>query len=227
MENAILPPPEPGDGNPPTDVAARIAQETSARRHTDYTGEVRRLLDAAMEVIGRTGPGAKTKVVDIVAAADLSNEAFYRHFRSKDALVDALLEEGAERLRTYLAHQMAKESTPEARVRQWVAGVLSQANPTIASTTLAVLKNSGDGAVGATASRRIASGPLAALLSGPFADLGSVDAQREAALVAHGVLGLLADHLWEGTGASRGEVDTVTQFVLRGVGTVPAVDVTR
>ena len=84
------------------------------------------------------------RVADIVAAAGLSNDAFYRHFPSKDALVAALLEDGTERLQSYLAHQMAKEATPEGKVRRWVEGVLAQAaDEDIAATTLAVLWNGG------------------------------------------------------------------------------------
>ncbi len=223
MENAILPTPasSPQGGGPPVDVAARIAQQTATRRRTDYTGEVRRLLDAALDVMTRTGPGSKARVVDIVTAAGLSNEAFYRHFRSKDALVDAILEDGAERLRTYLAHQMGKERSAEAQVRRWVAGVLSQADPAIAAATLAVLRNSGDGAAGTATGRHFASGPLATLLSAPLEELGSRQPERDAALVAHGVLGLLSDDLWDGTSSSRRDVDAITEFVLRGVGGPP------
>jgi AcrR family transcriptional regulator len=68
---------------------------------------------------------SRPRVADIVAAAGLSNDAFYRHFPSKDALVAALLEDGAERLAQYTAHQMSKETSPEDQVRRWVEAVLS------------------------------------------------------------------------------------------------------
>ncbi|WP_433155373.1 TetR/AcrR family transcriptional regulator [Actinomadura nitritigenes] len=42
-------------------------------------------------------------MADIVNAAGLSNEAFYRHFPSKGALVAALLEDGTERLHGHVA----------------------------------------------------------------------------------------------------------------------------
>ena len=95
----------------------------------DYADEVRRLLDAALEVMQRSGPDLAARVADIVAAAGLSNDAFYRHFPSKDALVAAVLEDGTERLTSYLAHQMAKQPTPEGQVRRWVEGIMSQAAP--------------------------------------------------------------------------------------------------
>src|SRR6202453_1435737 len=110
----------------PDDVAGRIVRRTLAKREDQYAIEVRRLLDAALEVIRRCGTSSRPRVADIVAEAGLSNEAFYRHFRSKDALVTALLEDGGERLQSYLAYQLAKESTPEGQVRRWVRGVLAQ-----------------------------------------------------------------------------------------------------
>jgi AcrR family transcriptional regulator len=110
------------------DVAARIARDTLAERGTDYADEVRRLLDAGREAMRARGTGSRPRVADIVAAAGLSNDAFYRHFSSKDRLVAAILEDGTERLRSYLAHQMAKSDTPEGAVRRWVEGVLGQAS---------------------------------------------------------------------------------------------------
>src|ERR687897_3086612 len=131
-------------GHPRRDVADRIAQQTLSTRGAEYATEVRRLLDAALDVMRACGTTSRPRVADIVAAAGLSNDAFYRHFPSKDALVAALLEDGTERLRSYLAHQMAKENTPEGRVRRWVEGVLSQAtDEDVAATTLAVLWNGG------------------------------------------------------------------------------------
>ncbi len=176
---------------PTSGVEERSARQTLSRRGADYADEVRRLLDAALEVMRRSGTGSRARVADIVSGAGLSNEAFYRHFASKDALVAALLDDGAERLRSYLAHQMEKERTPEGRVRRWVEGVLAQADGDIAETTLAVLYNSGGSADGQASGRHFASGPLAAL--------GSDDPALAADFVAHAVLGTLSDHLWRRT----------------------------
>ena len=106
---------------------SRIARQTLAKRGPDYTDEVRRLLDAGRAVMRRCGTDSRPRVADIVAAAGLSNDGFYRHFASKDALVAAILDDGTERLLSYLAHQMAKEETAEGKVRRWVEGVLAQA----------------------------------------------------------------------------------------------------
>ena len=193
--------------------AERIAQQTLATREAEYADEVRRLLDAALAVIGRGGTTQRPRVADIVAEAGLSNDAFYRHFRSKDALVSALLDDGAERLGSYLEHQMAKEDTAERQVRRWVEGVLAQADAGIAATTLAVLWNGG-AADGQASGRHFASEPLAALLHEPFAALGRDDPELDASLVAHAVLGKLSDHLWAGTQPSADELDRITAFAV-------------
>ena len=199
-------------------VADRIARASLADRGESYRGEVRRLLDAALDVMRRCGTTSRPRVADIVAAAGLSNDAFYRHFRSKDTLVAALLEDGAERLRSYLAHQMAKESTPDARVRRWVEGVLSQAaDDDIASTTLAVLWNGSSLGEGLTAAPPSASGPLATLLVEPFAELGSADAELDASLAAHAAVGRLSDFLWARVRPTTADVEHLTGFCLRAV----------
>ena len=203
--------------DPENDVAARIARQTMAARVPDYAGEVRRLLDAGREVMRRNGTGSRATVAEIVAEAGLSNEAFYRHFRSKDLLVSAILEDGTQRLRSYLAHQMAKGDDPADQVRRWVSGVLSQAVDTdVAATTLAVLWNAGGAGdrVGSTA----ASAPLAELLVEPLAALGSEDARLHASFAGHAVVGVLSDHLWARTRPGRAEVQRIAAFVLAGAG---------
>lgn len=205
-----------GDGA--DDLAARIAQRTLAKRGAEYEGEVRRLLDAALDVMRRCGTTSRPRVADIVAAAGLSNDAFYRYFPSKDALVAAILDDGAERLRSYLAHQMAKEATPEGKVRRWVEGVLAQAaDEDIASTTLAVLWNGDSLGDGHAAGRPSTKGPLATLLREPFAELGSADPDLDASLAAHGVVGKLSDYLWGHVQPTSAEIDHVADYCLAAV----------
>ncbi|HEX3796848.1 MAG TPA: TetR/AcrR family transcriptional regulator [Acidimicrobiales bacterium] len=207
IKNAI-PSPEPG-------VTDRIARRTLAKRESEYAAEVRRLLDAALELMGQGGTSTRPRVADIVAASGLSNDAFYRHFKSKEDLVAAILEDGAERLRSYLAHQMAKSPTPEDQVRRWVKGVLAQADPDIAATTLAVLWNGSTAGGGVAAGRHFASTPLASLLSQPFAALGSDAPELHAALAAHATLGMLSDYLWRHEVPTRADIDQITAFCLR------------
>jgi AcrR family transcriptional regulator len=199
---------------PPSDVASRIAGRTLAKRGADYADEVRRLLDAALDVMRQCGTVSRPRVADVVAAAGLSNEAFYRHFPSKDALVDAILEDGTTRLVSYLAHHMAKETTPEGKVRRWVEGVLSQTDEEVAATTRAVLWNSGSAGEGIASGRHFASAPLGALLHEPFAALDCPDPELQASLAAHATLGKVSDYLWQQTRPTRAEVDAITAFCL-------------
>ena len=216
IKNAI-PNPETAAETGSADVTDRIVRRSLAKREGEYAGEVRRLLDAALDLMQRRGTSSRPRVADIVAAAGLSNDAFYRHFRSKDDLVNALLDDGAERLRGYLAHQMAKGRTPEAQVRRWVEGVLAQADGDVAAATLAVLWNGSSADGGQAAGRHFAAAPLASLLYGPFGELGSDAPELDAALAAHATLGLLSDCLWRGIPPSRSETDHVIDFCLRAV----------
>jgi len=217
MWNAIPDDAIPDDTSPDVSdaVATRIARQSLERRGLDYAGEVRRILDAALDVMRACGTASRPRVADIVAAAGLSNDAFYRHFPSKDALVAAILEDGTERLRSYLAHQMAKERTPEGKVRRWVEGVLSQAaDEDIASTTRAVLWNGASVGEGVPTGRPSASRPLAALLREPFDALGSKNPDLDASLAAHAVVGQLSDCLWDRVRPSRAEIAHAVEVCL-------------
>jgi AcrR family transcriptional regulator len=195
------------------DVADAIAQQTLARREAQYASEVRRLLDAALEVMRACGTAASPRVADIVAAAGLSNDAFYRHFASKEALVAAILEDGSVRLSSYLDHQ---------KVRCFVEGVMSQAaDDDVAATTRAVLWNGG------TLSARLGSrsspaASLAPLLREPFAQLGSANPDVDAMLAAHAAVGILSDFLSQHIRPTRADTDHVTAFCLAAVTSPPS-----
>jgi AcrR family transcriptional regulator len=210
-------PAAPPAAEPVGGVSGRIARRSVAKRESEYAEEVRRLLDAALDLMRTHGTGSRPRVADIVAAAGLSNDAFYRHFKSKDALVTAILEDGSERLRRYLVHQMAKESTPEGQVRRWVKGVLAQADAELSATSLAVLWNGGSADAGLAAGRHFASAPLATLLAEPFAALGSRSPDLDAALAAHAALGLLSDCVWRQKEPTRAEIERVATFCLGAV----------
>jgi AcrR family transcriptional regulator len=195
------------------DVATRIAHQTLSKRGDEYADEVRRLLDAALSLMASHGTTSRPRVADIVAKAGMSNDAFYRHFPSKDALVRALLDDGSERLIGYLGHQMAKVSSPADKIRCWVEGILSQTDAETAAATLAVMWNGGG--VGPTASgRHFASGPMASLIEEPLTELGSTNPSLDASLAAHAVLGKLSDYLWDRTHPSGEDIESILAFCL-------------
>jgi AcrR family transcriptional regulator len=208
MQNAI-----PSEAALRGDVAATIAQRRLAKRGADYTNEVRRLLDAGLDVMRRCGTTSRPRVADIVAAAGLSNDAFYRHFPSKEALVAAIIEDGSTRLEGYLSHRMAKAETPRDQVRTWVDGVMSQAaDDDVAASTLAVMWNGA-----AVSTRPSTTAPLAKLLEAPYAALGSSDPEADAALAAHAVVGLLSDFLWSEVRPTRKQIDHIADFCLHAI----------
>jgi AcrR family transcriptional regulator len=196
------------------DVLGRVVQRALAQRGMTYEEEVRRLLDAGLEVMIRCGTSASPRVSDIVAAAGLSNDAFYRYFPSKGALVAALLERGTEQLRSYLVHQMDKESTPEGRIRRWADGVLIQAKEDVAATTRAVMWNAPTAGSGAPYGRHFASEVLAGLVQPEFEALGNPAPQQNAMLATYAMLGALAEHVWAETTPSAAELEQLTAFCL-------------
>ena len=180
----------------PTPGAVRAVRRALEGRESAYLDDVQRLLDAALEVMQSAGDRSAPKVADVVRQAGLSNQAFYRHFASKDELVAAVVEAGALRLVDYLDHQLSKTDDPENKVRAWVEGVLSQAaNPAVARVTRVVLWNMRQLPGGMD--RRARPPALDALMIAPLHALGSADPERDAATISAAVFGRLQHFLWD------------------------------
>lgn len=130
MRNAV-----PADDAAPNvvPIEAAIADRGLRERRSAYVAEVRTLIDAAFAVMARTGQ-IDPPVREIVREAGLSNQAFYRHFASKDALLMAVLTDGQRQLVDYLRHRVAGTSEPRDQVRRWIDGVMAQARDADAAT---------------------------------------------------------------------------------------------
>ncbi len=124
MQNAV--PADSTTGNGDVLLSEGLVLRTLAARVDAYTDEVERLLRAGYAVMSRT-QSVSPRVSDIVRESGLSNQAFYRHFRSRDELLLALLASGRHALVEYVRHLMAKERSPAGQVRRWVEGILAQA----------------------------------------------------------------------------------------------------
>jgi AcrR family transcriptional regulator len=210
MQNAV-PAPAAADTAPP--VARRVASRTLADRSEAYTDEVRRLIEAGYAVMRRTGT-LDPRVTDIVREAGLSNQAFYRHFRGKDELLVAILDDGQRQLVDYLRHRMTRARTPEARVRAWIDGVLEQArNRAAADNTRPFAINSARLAdrfpEEVARSREMVVQPLREAV----ADTGG-DGQRDADAIYHLIMGGMNDALVARRRPSRADVDHLEQFVI-------------
>ncbi len=130
MQNDILErdPAEPS-------LARRSVDRALESRRTAYADEVRRLVEASFRLIRESGQ-LEAPVSRIVRAAGLSNHAFYKHFRSKNELLVTVLDDGMRQLSGYLRHRMETTSSPEQRIRRWIAGMCEQAlNPRAAAAT--------------------------------------------------------------------------------------------
>lgn len=115
--------------------AERAVERSLSRRRATYADEIERLVSAAFELIRERGE-LEPRVGEIVAAAGSSNQAFYKHFRSKHELLVAVLDAGIERLAAYLVHRMEGAGDPVTAIREWLRGMLLQAlDPDAAEAT--------------------------------------------------------------------------------------------
>jgi len=77
-----------------------------------------RILEAAEEVLRRYGP-AKATVVDVARALDVSHGSVYRHFPSKAALRDAVVERWLHAVSAPLEQYAAADGPAPQRMRLW------------------------------------------------------------------------------------------------------------
>jgi AcrR family transcriptional regulator len=199
-----------------------LVEQAVDRSTADLVGaradEAQRLMDAGTEVMLRQGTTARATVAEIVRAAGLSNQAFYRHFASKDDLVAAIVDSGARRLVGYCEHRMAAFDDPAEQVRAWVRAVLSQGtDPKVAAPTRALTWNRNALDADRAVAARQAESLVWALLARPFAQLGSSEPQQDAYLVGRLVFGVLTDVLWSDEDTTLDDLDVVTEFCLAAV----------
>lgn len=188
-----------------------------AKYRVGATREVESILDAALRVAERSAPSAP-RVADIVAEAGTSNQAFYRYFAGKDDLMRAVRQRGTLRLRTYLAHQIAKHDRPDDQLEAWIRGVLTQATDRRAARQSAAVNlqlaqhhDVDDAELD----------ELQALLIEPLTAGGSDDPARDAAAIFEAVFGTLRRHLARSTTPSAEDADHLVAFSRRATTATP------
>jgi AcrR family transcriptional regulator len=218
MENDVL-------SRDPTDRAAGSQAQRSVARALDarraaYEGEVERLVEAALGCIRETGR-LSPKVSDLVRISGLSNKAFYRHFRSRDELLVAVLDRGIELLAGYLEHRMQGASDPRQRIERWLDGMTRQALDLGAAdaTRPFVLSRShlAEGfADEVRASEARVTAPLRAALAAArdAGALPAVDPTRDAELLYDLAMGWLQRQLATGSAAEPAEARHLIAFAL-------------
>jgi AcrR family transcriptional regulator len=196
-------------------LAELAVQRSTAHLTATRAAEAQALMDAGSAVMIRYGTERRATVAEIVREAGLSNQAFYRHFESKDALVAAIVDAGSRRLASYLEHNMAARPTPTDRVRTWIRGVLAQAtDPEVAHATRAITWN-GNALTGeADAEARRTSGRVWEVLEAPLADAGSTDPARDSYLIGRLVFAVLFDALWADEPPTAADLSFVEDFCL-------------
>jgi len=179
------------------------------RAQQEALDEIEQILDAAMRVVERTAP-AEPRVADIVAEAGTSNQTFYRYFAGKNELLHAVMERGVVRTRSYLHHQMSKQTEPTGQVAAWVEGLLSPltrpdgTRPDVALSRLPVTRS--------LAGRAQLDDQLGELLIAPFSAAGRRRPDLDARVVQHAVIGTLARHVGAGTVPDEDECRHLIDF---------------
>lgn len=177
-------------------LAARAAHRAVDARVRTSEQDVRRLLEVGLSLMTEGGTDNPPRLVDIIRAAGLSNQAFYRYFEGKEELVAAIVDDGERRLVSYVAHQLAG-TPPEEALAVFVRAVTSQASDVeIARATRSVLWNAGRALGPSGARMRQLHEQLAGLLIEPLGRLGCPDPPRDAVVVAAAVTSFMLDSLW-------------------------------
>jgi AcrR family transcriptional regulator len=192
-------------------------------RRAAAQSEIERLVSAGFRVIERTGH-LEPKVSDILAEAGLSNQAFYRHFRSKHELLVAVLDEGIRGLGRYLAGRVADAATPTEAVREWIRGMAAQAQDPSgaqASRPFALARGRLAEAFPAEVSRseRQVTASLRDALHAAHTDgsMPAVDADPDAEALYHLMMGWVESRLVEARIPSDHEVARLEAFAMAGL----------
>jgi AcrR family transcriptional regulator len=88
--------------------------------------QVEQILRAAVRLI-RDTETLDLRVTDVIAAAGVSNRAFYRHFSGKAELLITVLEEGNRLFMERVERRMARCPTNLEAVECWIRGMLARA----------------------------------------------------------------------------------------------------
>jgi AcrR family transcriptional regulator len=204
--------------------AARSVARTLERRRAAYAAEVECLIEASFALIRKTG-NLEPRVEEIVRGAGLSNHAFYKHFRSKDELLLAVLDEGVRTLTSYLRHRMERARSPEQQIRSWIEGMLEQAlNRDSAAATRpfalsrARLADLFPADVIASESRLTAMLREAIQAAVAVGELPAAEPVRDADTIYHMAMGWVQRKLAKPSPADRAEAAHLVAFAMRGLG---------
>ncbi|MEU6708657.1 TetR/AcrR family transcriptional regulator [Streptomyces wuyuanensis] len=210
------------------DLVERAVTRPLAGRYETSADEVRRLIEATYTVIERTGSLDPT-VRDILRQSGLSNQVFYRHFRSKDDLLIAMLDHGRRQMADHLRHRMSLAASPLDAARAWIEGVLAQATDRrAAARTRPFLAHIDRLAARFPEEQRASEEAMIQLLASALREAAATglltgpgeaaDHDRDARTVYLLTIAVLHDHLRTGTRPDSTQTDHLVRFTLTGLG---------
>ena len=188
-----------------------IARRAVEERELEHLQTVQRIVDAAYRVIERTGD-VDPPIRAVLRESGVTNQAFYKCFRSKDELLLVLLDDGRRRLVGSLERRMARVDSRDDKIRAWVAGVLAQAGRADAASRTRPFLTNQHRLVEQFPDEQQASVDLLIDLLDEV-----VDDRRDAEAIYQLAFGALHTHLSRGTRPTPEEVDHLVGFCLRAV----------
>lgn len=188
-------------------------------RQVRYDEEVKTLIRSAQEVMRRKGRTEMPTVAEIVREAGVTNQAFYRHFRSRDDVIVATYEQGLLTLHSYLEHQVSKCSGAHDRIRAWIEGVLAQIEDSrLSQLSAVILWNVGQVARAESEIEPVGFARMLHLLDTVLADGEIADHERAALFVQTLVLGMTSRYHDSGTVPTAADREHLVRFCLDGIG---------
>ena len=221
MENEVLE--RQGEPQEVSTPASRSLEPALEPRSVAYVDEVQRLLQAGLDEMHER-QCVEPRVADIVRRAGLSNKVFYRHFRSRDELLLAILEQGLRVQFTKLEERMAQAGSARDRIRCWIWEVLGRAlDPEAAATTrpllvhqARLLESVGKEAWGCVERLKL---PLRAAIAEAMesGELEEADVESDTEAVYELAVGWMRSRLITPVPPTRQEAQRVVDFAIRGL----------
>ncbi|MEE2033239.1 TetR/AcrR family transcriptional regulator [Rhodococcus chondri] len=201
----------------------QLRRAASPARQEAYDAEVRTLIRATSEVMLRKGCTEVPKVSEIVHEAGITNQAFYRHFRSRDDVIVATYEQGMLTVHNYLQHRVDKKSSWQDKLEAWIDGVLAQIeDPRLADLSSVIQWNVAQIAREKTEIEPVGRKRIQALLKSILEDSGIADPDRQALFVHTLVTGTATHYMDTGRQPTPDDRKALLRFCLAGLGSPPA-----
>ncbi len=192
-------------------------------RQEAYDAEVRALLRATSEVMLRKGCTEVPKVSEIVREAGITNQAFYRHFRSRDDVIVATYEQGMLSVYNYLRHRVGKKSSWQDKLDAWIDGIFAQIeDPRLADLSAVIQWNVARIAREKTEIEPVGRGRIRALLVTILTEARVADPDRQALFVDTLVTGTASHYMDTGRQPTPDDRQALLRFCLGGLGSLPA-----